>query len=460
MLTSKLPIQGASRDKLDQPFNHWLARQTHGISPVSLQLAYADWLHHLLLSPSRQIELGASALAHWLLYAAQGWHDDGAAPADPALRDRRFAHSDWKKPPFNALAQAFLLQQQWWAEASTGVRGVSRHHEEMVAFTARQWLDMWSPSNFIATNPQVQHKTLATAGTNLLNGLAHWWHDALAVLGDGKARGVEKFIPGETVATTAGELVFRNALIELIHYRPVTPQVDVEPVLIVPSWIMKYHILDLTTRDSLADYLVGQGHAVLMVSWKNPSSEDCNLGLNDYLELGVMPALQAMQRMQPQARVHAMGYCLGGTLLAIAAAALADDGPRLLKTLTLLAAQTDFHAPGELPDDPQEWFDRTPLRSGSWWPFWDQWLHAHSSGTMAPAEVRAAGRAWPVHAPALKVARRRCSAAGEVRRPAGTPTVITEHCASTFDACILCRIPACCALVLLPPPNRLTIHGK
>lgn len=581
MLPSNLPTQGPTRDKLEQPFNHWLARQTHGISPVSLQLAYADWLHHLLLSPSRQIALSASALAqwlHWLLYASQAWRDDGAAPADCAAWDRRFAYSGWKKLPFNALVQAFLLQQQWWAQASTGVRGVSRHHEEMVAFTARQWLDMWSPSNFIATNPQVQQKTLATAGTNLLNGWAHWWRDALAVLGDGKARGVEKFIPGETVAMTAGEVVFSNALIELIQYRPLTPQVDVEPVLIVPSWIMKFYILDLTPRDSLVAYLVGQGHTVFMVSWKNPTSEDRNLGLNDYLELGVMQALQAMQRLQPQARVHAMGYCLGGTLLAIAAAALAESGPRVLKTLTLLAAQTDFnepgelglfidecqiafledlmaqrgyldgrqmagafalinskdlvwsklvreylmgartpmtalrawnadatrlpqrmhseylrrlylhnelaegryrvagkairladislplcvvatqrdhvspwqsvyqvgrlvsgtvdfvlstgthnagivnppagmnghaqagfraacHAPGELPADPQQWLDRTPMRSGSWWPYWDQWLHAHSSGTMAPAEIRtergAAGA--PLAAPGLYV---------------------------------------------------------
>ena len=230
----------------------------------------------------------------------------------------------------------------------TGVRGLSQHHEDVVAFTMRQWLDMWSPSNFVLTNPQVIKETVSTGGANLVNGFANWQRDALAVLSDGKPRGVENFQPGRTVAVTPGKVVFRNRLIELIRYEPTTAMVDAEPLLIVPSWIMKYYILDLTPEESLVKYLVDQGHTVYMVSWKNPGGEDRDLGLEDYVELGVMAALKAVQALQPGVGIHAMGYCLGGTLLSIAAATLGAKPGSPLKTVSLLAAQTDFHEPGEL----------------------------------------------------------------------------------------------------------------
>ena len=250
--------------------------------------------------------------------------------------------------PFSAMAQAFLLQEQWWNGAMTGVRGVSRHHEDVAAFTTRQWLDMWSPSNFPMSNPQVLKETLTTGGANLANGFANWSRDAMAVLTEGKPRGVEAFLPGTGVALTPGKVVFRNRLIELIQYEPATAKVDAEPVLIVPSWIMKYYILDLTPADSLVRYLVDQGHSVFMVSWKNPDSQDRDLGLDDYLELGAMAALKAVGELRPGAGIHAAGYCLGGTLLAMAAAALGARPRNPLKTVSLLAAQVDFHEPGEL----------------------------------------------------------------------------------------------------------------
>ncbi len=336
---------------MDVPFKLWLARLAHGISPTSVTLAYVDWFSHLLASPSKQADLSASALRKWLLwlqYAPQSWQGQCPLCVEPLPQDKRFSPSEWHTPPFSALAQAFLLQQQWWAEAMTGVRGVSRHHEDVAAFMTRQWLDMWSPSNFVATNPQVLKETLATGTTNLTTGLANWSRDALAVLTDGKPRGVEQFRPGQGVAVTPGKVVFRNRLIELIQYEPATAEVDAEPVLIVPSWIMKYYILDLTPDDSLVKYLVEQGHTVFMVSWKNPDGTDRDLGMDDYLELGVMEAVKAVQAIRPHTPIHAMGYCLGGTLLAIAAAALAGRSLQPLKTLTLLAGQADFQEPGEL----------------------------------------------------------------------------------------------------------------
>ncbi len=336
---------------LDVSLKAGLARLAHGISPESIVLAYSDWLSHLLVSPSKQVDLQANAWRSWLLwlqYAQQAALGGCAHCLEPTPQDKRFSHKAWDVLPFNALAQAFLLQEQWWALAMTGVRGVSKHHQEVAAFSTRQWLDMWSPSNFLLTNPQVLSETLTTAGANLANGFANWSRDAIAVLTQSKPRGVSAFTPGKGVALTPGNVVFKNELIELIQYKPATAKVGKEPLLIIPSWIMKYYILDLTPDDSLVDYLVAQGHTVYMVSWKNPSSNDRNLGMDDYLDHGVLAAISAVQDFQPHQRLHAVGYCLGGTLLSIAAAALAAQGQNPIETMTLLAAQTDFHEPGEL----------------------------------------------------------------------------------------------------------------
>jgi polyhydroxyalkanoate synthase len=343
--------QGHAPEALDLPFKLFLARAANGVSPASVGVALSDWWLHLLASPARQAELASSALRKgvlWAHYAQHGWQGDCDRCVEPPPHDKRFSPREWQAPGPGALAQAFLLQEQWWQEAMTGVRGVSRHHEEVAAFMARQWLDMVSPSNFIPTNPQVLGQTAATGGANLVRGMANWSRDALAVLAGGKARGVEDFVPGRQVALTPGKVVFRNRLIELIQYQAQTPTVHAEPLLIVPSWIMKYYILDLTPDDSLVRYLVGQGHTVFMVSWKNPGSEDRELGMDDYLRLGVLEAIAAVRSIRP-GRLHAMGYCLGGTLLAIAAAAFGRAGDSsALRTVTLLAAQVDFHEPGEL----------------------------------------------------------------------------------------------------------------
>ncbi|MDI1272865.1 alpha/beta fold hydrolase [Polaromonas sp.] len=345
------PPLGHSPAPMDLPLKLGLARFTHGVSPASVAGAYADWFTHLLVSPSRQADLLADALRKgllWAQYAPHTWRGDCVRCVEPVPQDKRFSPPEWNMLPFSAMAQAFLLQDQWWTGAMTGVRGVSRHHEDVAAFTTRQWLDMWSPSNFPLTNPQVLKETLTTGGANLAHGFANWSRDAMAVLTEGKPRGVEAFLPGKGVALTPGKVVFRNRLIELIQYEPATAKVDAEPVLIVPSWIMKYYILDLTPADSLVRYLVDQGHSVFMVSWKNPGSQDRDLGLDDYLELGAMAALKAVGELRPGTGIHAAGYCLGGTLLAMAAAALGARPGNPLKTVSLLAAQVDFHEPGEL----------------------------------------------------------------------------------------------------------------
>ena len=351
MPAAELALPSPHADALDLPLKIALARWAHGISPASLAMAYADWFVHLGVSPSKQFQLASSALhksLQWLRFAGEAWLGRCVPCAEPLPGDRRFSRTAWQLPPYAVLAQGFLLAEQWWKEATTGVRGVSQHHQDVAGFSARQVLDMLSPSNSPCLNPEVLCATLASAGTNLAQGSANLWRDAVAVAGGGKARGVEAFRPGAGVALTAGKVVHRNHLMELIQYEPTTQRVQQEPLLIVPSWIMKFYILDLTPQDSLVRYLVDPGHTVCMVSWRNPGAEDRDLGLDDYVQQGVLDAIAAVQRMRPRARIHAAGYCLGGTLLAIAAALLGQRRDPVLRTVSLLAGQVDFERPGEL----------------------------------------------------------------------------------------------------------------
>ena len=341
----------ASSHPLDLPLKAAVGRMTHGVSPIAVSSALFDWGAHLAVSPGKQLELAESALRkalHWWLWWQSCAPGAASSRVEPVPQDRRFARPAWQPLPWQGLAQGFLLWDQWWQEATRGVRGVSAHHEEVAAFVARQALDMASPSNSVLLNPEVLEETLRTGGDNLVQGAANWWRDAVAVLSDGKPKDAEKFLPGQAVAVTPGKVVFRNRLIELIQYAPATAKVHPEPLLIVPSWIMKYYILDLSPHNSMVRHLVGQGHTVFMISWRNPGPEDRHLAMEDYVELGVLAALDAVQRALPGRGIHAVGYCLGGTLLSIAAAALARDDGMTLKSLSLLAGQIDFEEPGEL----------------------------------------------------------------------------------------------------------------
>ncbi|MGM9488178.1 PHA/PHB synthase family protein [Ideonella sp. YS5] len=336
-------------------FDRWLHAQlghlTAGVSPAALQLAAVDWLSHLALSPAKQAELVHKAwrkAQRLALYLAHAHEPDAPRCIEPLPQDRRFADPAWRTWPYNVISQTFLLQQQWWHNATTGVRGVSRHHEEVVTFIARQLLDMISPANFVATNPVVARRTTATLGANLVQGALHWWHDFERQQAGRPPAGSEAFRVGENLAMTPGQVVMRNSLAELIQYAPATPKVAPEPILIVPAWIMKYYVLDLQAQDSLVKYLVDQGHTVFCLSWKNPVESDRDHGIEDYLRLGVFDALDAIGAICPKRPVHAVGYCLGGTLLAIGAAAMARDNDPRLATLSLLAAQTDFSEPGEI----------------------------------------------------------------------------------------------------------------
>jgi polyhydroxyalkanoate synthase len=352
--TARLParVEVAPPPAVDRLLHAMMGRLTASISPASLVLAWADWAMHLAQAPGTWQQLGEKAMrkgARLALYAAcvqRGIRDEPCI--QPLPHDWRFRSPGWDHWPFNLIHQSFLLNQQWWHNATTGIGGVTPHHEQVVSFVARQMLDMLAPTNFIATNPDVLDATMRESGMNLLRGLNNLIEDAERRLAGRPAAGTEQFRPGVQVAITPGQVIYRNRLIELIQYAPATTEVDAEPVLIVPAWIMKYYVLDLSPHNSMVRYLVERGHTVFMISWHNPGPQDSELGMEDYLQLGVLEALDAVRTIVPERRVNTVGYCLGGTLLAIAAAYLAQRGDARMNTMTLLAAQTDFTEAGEL----------------------------------------------------------------------------------------------------------------
>ena len=364
------PWQRDAAETLDKAVHGHLAKASMGTSPISMTLAYADWALHLAASPGRQMLLAqeATALFRQSLTSPLQQPPVDADGKPVQEKDARFSDSGWNQWPFNAMKNRFKASDTWWSGA-TQVDGVSRHNQHIVSFFTRQWLDAMSPSNWMTTNPEVLRKGRESQGQSWLKGFQSYVKDMQEqqnkriTTGPGTLAPLE-FEVGKDVALTPGKVVFRNHLIELIQYTPTTAKVYPEPLLIVPSCIMKFYILDLSPSNSMVRYLVSQGHTVFMISWRNPEASDRELSLQDYVHSGVMQAMAAVKEGTGAPRIHAMGYCLGGTFLAIAAAALGrsdtkapaaphkgsagrDNLPKLA-TVTLLAAQTDFSEPGEL----------------------------------------------------------------------------------------------------------------
>lgn len=338
------PGRAPSAGELDGLLHAIEARLTGGVSLLGMEMAFQDWLLHLANAPFRRAELLRAAWRQWgrMLPVLAG-----ETAIEPARTDPRFRDPAWLKPPFSYYAQSFLLAEQWWSEAAGGLPGVSRSNQRIVSFAVRQLVDMTSPSNVPWLNPEVIWATASSGGGNLLAGARNFFTDLTETMTGGPA-GQDVFEVGVDLAATPGKVIYRNELMELIQYAPTTATVAREPVLIVPAWIMKYYILDLSAQNSLVRYLVGQGHTVFIISWRNPGAEQHNLSLDDYRTQGVMAALDVVGDVCPGEKVQACGYCLGGTLLTIAAAAMARDGDDRLASMTLFCAQTDFSDAGEL----------------------------------------------------------------------------------------------------------------
>lgn len=329
---------------MDKTYQANLGKLTAGISPAALASSYFTWVAQLLQSPGTLTRLAFYPLLHINDYLSNLMNQ--AKPGDG--KDVRFHTDNWSTYPWRLWAEQFLQFEAWCLQATTKVPGLPIPVKRSVHFRMRQILDALSPSNFILTNPDLLQETIRSNGSNIIRGTELAIQDFMEKLTGSPPAGVENFIPGKQVAITKGKVVFKNHLIELIQYEPQTQKVYKEPILIIPAWIMKYYILDLLPKNSLVNWLTKQGHTVFIVSWLNPGSEDRDLGMDDYYKIGAMAAINAVTKAIPNTKIHLMGYCLGGTLAMITAAAMAKNKDHRLKTLSLLAAQGDFTEAGEL----------------------------------------------------------------------------------------------------------------
>jgi polyhydroxyalkanoate synthase subunit PhaC len=336
----------------------FLRRQTGtGATPDPLNIsgAFFEMTTRLMANPARlmQVQLGfwQGYLTLWQNTARRVM---GAVPApviaeDP--RDRRFKDDAWRENEvFDFIKQSYLLSARYFQTVVGGVEGLDHKTAQKVDFYTRQFVDAMSPSNFLLTNPEVLRRTAETGGENLLKGLSH----LLADLERGKGRlrirmtDDSKFKVGENIAVTPGKVVFQNDLMQLIQYAPTTETVLKRPLVIFPPWINKVYILDLRPRNSFVRWAADQGHTVFMVSWVNPDERLAQKGFDDYMQEGIYAALDAIEQATGEREVNAIGYCLGGTLLATTLAHMAAKGDTRIKSATYFVTLTDFEEAGEL----------------------------------------------------------------------------------------------------------------
>jgi len=336
------------KEDLERQLRAQLANVTGGLAPDDYLKAWWDWYLNLSKEPDKQFALLQSALQK----AADTWQFAAqAAAGNPVTSEHRapgFADPAWNVWPFNVYAKGYSNWASWMQQALGAGSAGSQPGAARLRFATQQMLEAASPANFLHTNPELLNKTVAESGQNLVRGLKNWLEDAASAVNGRRSAKPSQFEVGRDVAVTPGKVVFRNSLIELLQYSPQTDEVYAEPVLITPAWIMKYYVLDLSPRNSLVRYLVEKGHTVFIISWKNPTSADRNLGLDDYVQLGFKDALGVVNRIVPDRKVHAVGYCIGGTLLSIAAALLSANADTRLASISFLAALMDFSEPGEL----------------------------------------------------------------------------------------------------------------
>jgi polyhydroxyalkanoate synthase len=296
-----------------------------------------------------QIDLFNDSLRVWQT-TAERLMGLGAGTEEP-LKDKRFKHPDWtENAVFNFIKESYLIRAKAVLAAVRGVEGLDPATARKVDFYTRQFVDALSPSNFVASNPEVLAATLETGGQNLLRGLENLLED----LRRGKGRlsitmtDMEAFRLGENIAATPGKVVFQNDLMQLIQYTPTTSDVRRRPLLIVPPWINKFYVLDLQPKNSFVKWAVDQGHTVFVISWINPDEKLAEKSFEDYMQEGPLAALDAIEMATGERSVNAAGYCLGGTLLASTLAYMTARGDDRIASATYLVTLVDFTDAGDM----------------------------------------------------------------------------------------------------------------
>ena len=336
----------------------WLKRQAQegvALDPLNVGGAFLEMTAKLMANPGQlmQAQLGywQDYLILWQNTARRLMGMEAAPVIETDPRDKRFQYPAWKQNEiFDFIKQSYLLSARYINDLVSKVDGLSPQTSQKIDFFARQFINALSPSNFILTNPEVWRKTAESGGENLIRGL----NNLLADLERGrgnlhiKMTDTEAFEIGGNIAVSEGQVVYQNELMQLIQYSPATETVYTRPLVIIPPWINKYYILDLRPKNSLVRYAVSQGHTVFMVSWVNPDVRLAEKNFDDYMAEGVLAALDAIERATGERAVNAIGYCIGGTLLAASLAYMKRKGDDRIKTASFLVTLTDFTDVGEL----------------------------------------------------------------------------------------------------------------
>jgi polyhydroxyalkanoate synthase subunit PhaC len=278
---------------------------------------------------------------------------------EPDLSDKRFSAPDWQQNPvFDAIKQSYLLTASTLLKMVTDIEGLDEKQVHKLLFYTRQMLDALSPANYFATNPQVIHETIATGGQNLRVGMQHLMRDMAN--GEIKITDTDAFEVGRNLAITPGQVVYRNELIELIQYTPITEQVYSIPVLFVPPWINKYYVLDLQPHNSMVKFLLERGFTVFVVSWKNPDPSMADFGFDDYVSLGPLTALDVVKEITGSPKVNLVGYCIAGTLISTVPPYLKAKGDtKTVNSVTFVVTLHDFET---TPADMMVFLDRPLMR--------------------------------------------------------------------------------------------------
>ncbi|HEY1257879.1 MAG TPA: class I poly(R)-hydroxyalkanoic acid synthase, partial [Stellaceae bacterium] len=338
----------------------FLERQAAGenigmADPLAIGAAFFEMTARLLTDPARLVEAQMSLWNDYLtLWQRAAERLAGGNPEPmiaPEKGDRRFRDAAWSDSAlFDFIKQSYLLTARWLQGVVHRADGLDAHTARKVDFYTRQFIDAMAPTNFVLTNPEVLRATAESRGENLLNGLKN-------LLGDlerGKGRlavsmtDMTAFHIGKNVAVTPGKVVFRNELIELIQYDPSTEMVKRRPLLIIPPWINKFYILDLKPENSFIRWAVAQGHTVFVISWVNPDRRLAAESFADYMLKGPLAALDAIEQATGEREANAIGYCLGGTLLACTLGYMAAKRDRRIKSATFFVTMLDFAEAGEL----------------------------------------------------------------------------------------------------------------
>ncbi|UZF95133.1 class I poly(R)-hydroxyalkanoic acid synthase [Bosea sp. NBC_00550] len=305
--------------------------------------------------PAKIIEAQASLTGDfmnlWSTALKRASGEEVAPVAEPDKRDTRFKDPDWTNhPTFDFIKQAYLIGSRWAEAMVDKADDLDPHTRNKARFYIKQIAGALSPTNFVATNPELLRETLQQSGENLVRGMKMFAEDVEAGGGELKIRqsDASAFEVGVNIATTPGKVIFRNEIMELIQYAPATPQVLKRPLLIVPPWINKFYILDLNPEKSFIRWCVEQGLTVFCVSWVNPDARHAAKDFESYMREGIFAALDVIEQVTGEKRVSAIGYCVGGTLLGVTLAYMAAIGDKRIESATFFTTQVDFSQAGEL----------------------------------------------------------------------------------------------------------------